>query len=151
MAAAAQPLVSGVQVLEDYRDAKLGEGKKGMLWSIRLPFAGAHPDGREIDAAHEAIVARLIEQLPAQRRVAWGDEAPAAIDIARAGAGVRGRAARRRGATRGQDVPGVSPSAKDAEDPATGVILGTGEKTSTLIELRRDGKATLELPGAGSR
>ncbi len=36
--------------------------------------------------------------------------------------------------------------AKDAEDPATGVILGTGEKTSTLIELRRDGKATLELP-----
>lgn len=36
--------------------------------------------------------------------------------------------------------------AEDAEDPTTGVILGTGEKTSTLIELRREGRATIELP-----
>lgn len=36
--------------------------------------------------------------------------------------------------------------AEDAEDPATGVILGTGEQTSTLIELRREGQATIELP-----
>lgn len=68
VAAAAQPLVSGVQVLEDYRDAKLGEGKKGMLWSIGYRSPERTLTDAEIDAAHEAIVARLIEQLPAQRR-----------------------------------------------------------------------------------
>jgi phenylalanyl-tRNA synthetase beta chain len=68
VAEAAQPLVAGVQVLEDYRDAKLGEGKKSMLWSIDYRAADRTLTDAEIDAAHEAIVARLIEQLPAQRR-----------------------------------------------------------------------------------
>ncbi len=68
ISAAAQPLVSGVEVLEDYRDAKLGEGKKSMLWSIEYRAADRTLTDAEIDAAHEAIVARLIEQLPAQRR-----------------------------------------------------------------------------------
>lgn len=68
VAEAAQPLVAGVQVLEDYRDAKLGEGKKSMLWSIDYRAADRTLTDAEIDAAHEAIVARLVEQLPAQRR-----------------------------------------------------------------------------------
>lgn len=68
VAEAAQPLVAGVQVLEDYRDAKLGEGKKSMLWSIDYRSADRTLTDAEIDAAHEAIVARLVEQLPAQRR-----------------------------------------------------------------------------------
>src|SRR6185312_12394330 len=34
IAAVAEPLVTGVRVLEDYRDAKLGAGMKSMLWSI---------------------------------------------------------------------------------------------------------------------
>lgn len=68
VAEAAQPLVAGVAVLEDYRDAKLGEGKKSMLWSIDYRSADRTLTDAEIDAAHEAIVARLVEQLPAQRR-----------------------------------------------------------------------------------
>src|SRR5262249_4206170 len=32
--AAAEPLVSGIRLLEVYRDPKLGEGMKSMLWSI---------------------------------------------------------------------------------------------------------------------
>ncbi len=68
VAEAQQPLVVGVQVLEDYRDAKLGEGKKSMLWSIDYRSPERTLTDAEIDAAHEAIVARLIEQLPAQRR-----------------------------------------------------------------------------------
>jgi phenylalanyl-tRNA synthetase beta chain len=68
VAAAEQPLVAGVKVLEDYRDAKLGDGKKSMLWSIDYRAADRTLTDAEIDAAHEAIVARLIEQLPAQRR-----------------------------------------------------------------------------------
>lgn len=68
VADAAQPLVAGVQVLEDYRDAKLGEGKKSMLWSIDYRAADRTLTDAEIDAAHEAIVARLVELLPAQRR-----------------------------------------------------------------------------------
>jgi phenylalanyl-tRNA synthetase beta chain len=65
---AQQPLVVGVQVLEDYRDAKLGDGKKSMLWSIDYRSPERTLTDAEIDAAHEAIVARLIAQLPAQRR-----------------------------------------------------------------------------------
>jgi hypothetical protein len=38
--------------------------------------------------------------------------------------------------------------AQDAEDPTTGVILGTGAETSTLLTLRREGRVTLEVPAA---
>ena len=35
-----------VRLLEDYRDAKLGDGMKSMLWSIAYRVAGAHADRR---------------------------------------------------------------------------------------------------------
>lgn len=65
---AAEPLVTGVAVLEDYRDARLGDGKKSMLWSIDYRAADRTLTDAEIDAAHEALVARLVDRLPAQRR-----------------------------------------------------------------------------------
>ncbi|MCW5809352.1 MAG: hypothetical protein KIT31_43765, partial [Deltaproteobacteria bacterium] len=64
----ADPLVSRVQLLEDYRDAKLGDGMKSMLWSIEYRAADRTLTDAEIDKAHEAIVGRLVEHLPAQRR-----------------------------------------------------------------------------------
>ena len=63
-----QPLVSGVRLLEDYRDAKLGEGMKSMLWSIAYRAADRTLTDAEVDAAHDAIVSSLVENLPAQRR-----------------------------------------------------------------------------------
>ncbi|CAN5908773.1 phenylalanine--tRNA ligase subunit beta [soil metagenome] len=63
-----EPLVSAVRLLEDYRDAKLGEGMKGMLWSILYRSPERTLTDVEVDKAHESIVARLIENLPAQRR-----------------------------------------------------------------------------------
>ncbi|MEZ4359703.1 MAG: phenylalanine--tRNA ligase subunit beta [Kofleriaceae bacterium] len=68
IAAAAEPLVAGVHVLEDYRDDKLGEGRKSMLWSIDYRAADRTLTDAEIDAAHERIVGKLVEGLPAQRR-----------------------------------------------------------------------------------
>ena len=64
----AEPLVSRVRLLEDYRDAKLGDGMKSMLWSIEYRSADRTLTDVEVDQAHEAIVARLVENLPAQRR-----------------------------------------------------------------------------------
>jgi len=52
-----------VQLLEDYRDAKLGEGKKSMLWSIEYPRSDRTLTDVEVDKAHEAIVMRLVENL----------------------------------------------------------------------------------------
>ena len=63
-----EPLVHGVRLLEDYRDAKLGENMKSMLWSIEYRSPERTLTDVEVDAAHEAIVARLVEALPAQRR-----------------------------------------------------------------------------------
>ncbi|MEP6866098.1 MAG: phenylalanine--tRNA ligase subunit beta [Deltaproteobacteria bacterium] len=68
IAAVAEPLVTGVRVLEDYRDAKLGAGMKSMLWSISYRSAERTLTEAEVEKAHEAIVARLVENLPAQRR-----------------------------------------------------------------------------------
>ncbi len=68
IALAKEPLVVGVHALEDYRDARLGEGKKSMLWSIDYRSPERTLTDAEIDAAHEAIVARLVQTLPAQRR-----------------------------------------------------------------------------------
>ena len=61
-------LIAGVRLLEDYRDAKLPPGTKSMLWSIAYRAADRTLTDAEVEKAHEAIVARLIEQLPAQRR-----------------------------------------------------------------------------------
>lgn len=68
IAAVAQPLVVAVRVLEDYRDARLGDGKKSMLWSIDYRSPERTLTDAEIDSAHEAIVAHVVATLPAQRR-----------------------------------------------------------------------------------
>jgi phenylalanyl-tRNA synthetase beta chain len=64
----AEPLVQRVRLLEDYRDAKLGEGMKSMLWSIEYRAPDRTLTDVEVDKAHETIVGRLLENLPAQRR-----------------------------------------------------------------------------------
>jgi len=63
-----EALVSRVRLLEEYRDPKLGEGQKSMLWSIEYRSPERTLTDPEVDRAHEAIVARLVEGLPAQRR-----------------------------------------------------------------------------------
>jgi phenylalanyl-tRNA synthetase beta chain len=68
IASARQPLVERAVVLEDYRDAKLPEGMKSMLWSIAYRSLERTLTDAEVDAAHEAIVAMLVDHLPAQRR-----------------------------------------------------------------------------------
>jgi phenylalanyl-tRNA synthetase beta chain len=65
---AAEPLVTGVRLVEDYRDAKLGAGMKSMLWSIAYRSPERTLTDVEVDRAHETIVGRLVENLPAQRR-----------------------------------------------------------------------------------
>ena len=64
----AEPLVQRVWLLEDYRDAKLGDGRKSMLWSIEYRSPERTLTDAEVDKAHEAIVGRLVDNLPAQRR-----------------------------------------------------------------------------------
>jgi phenylalanyl-tRNA synthetase beta chain len=64
----AEPLVQRIRLLEDYRDAKLGDARKSMLWSIEYRSPDRTLTDAEVDKAHEAIVGRLIENLPAQRR-----------------------------------------------------------------------------------
>ena len=68
IAATNETLVSSVRLLEDYRDAKLGAGMKSMLWSIAYRAPDRTLTDIEVDKAHENIVARLVENLPAQRR-----------------------------------------------------------------------------------
>ena len=68
IAAVGEPLVTSVRVLEDYRDAKLGTGMKSMLWSIAYRSPDRTLTDAEVEKAHEGIVARLVENLPAQRR-----------------------------------------------------------------------------------
>lgn len=66
---AAEPLIELVTVLEDYRDPEhVPAGKKGMLWSITYRSSEGTLTDAQVDRAHEAIVARLLEKLPAQRR-----------------------------------------------------------------------------------
>lgn len=63
-----EPLVQRVRLLEDYRDPKLGDGMKSMLWSIEYRSAERTLTDAEVDQAHEAIASRLVGNLPAQRR-----------------------------------------------------------------------------------
>jgi phenylalanyl-tRNA synthetase beta chain len=64
----AEPLVARIRLLEDYRDPKLGDGQKSMLWSIEYRSPERTLTDVEVDRAHEAIVGRLEQNLPAQRR-----------------------------------------------------------------------------------
>jgi phenylalanyl-tRNA synthetase beta chain len=64
----AEPLVQRIRLLEDYRDPKLGDGRKSMLWSIEYRSPERTLTDVEVDKAHETIVGRLVENLPAQRR-----------------------------------------------------------------------------------
>ena len=66
--AAAQPLVEGFRVVEEYRGDRLPAGHKSMLWSITYRASDRTLTDAEVEAAHEAIVARLTAELPAQRR-----------------------------------------------------------------------------------
>ena len=68
IADAGEPLIAGVRLLEDYRDAKLGEGNKSMLWSIAYRSPERTLTVAEVDRAHEGIVRRLVAELPAQQR-----------------------------------------------------------------------------------
>jgi phenylalanyl-tRNA synthetase beta chain len=62
-------LVESVRLAEEYRDpARLGAGKKSMLWSITYRAPDRTLTDAEVDAAHEAIVARLLADTPAERR-----------------------------------------------------------------------------------
>jgi len=63
-----EPLLASVRLLEVYRDRGLGAGVKSMLWSIRYRAADRTLTDAETDRAHETIVGRLVERLPAQRR-----------------------------------------------------------------------------------
>jgi phenylalanyl-tRNA synthetase beta chain len=66
--ATSEPLLSRIRLLEDYRDERLGSGMKSMLWSIAYRSPERTLTDVEVDKAHEAIVARLVQNLPAQRR-----------------------------------------------------------------------------------
>ena len=66
--AAAGPLLEGFALTEEYRDARLGAGKKSVLWSITYRSAERTLTDAEVDLAHEALVARLVADLDAQRR-----------------------------------------------------------------------------------
>jgi len=69
IARAAQPLVEGVRLTEEYRDpARLGAGKKSMLWSITYRATDRTLTDPEVDQAHEAIVAQLVRETPSERR-----------------------------------------------------------------------------------
>ncbi len=69
IAAARDPLVTEVHLLEDYRDAALTQNKqKSMLWRIAYRAPDRTLTDGEVDKAHETIVGRLVENLPAQRR-----------------------------------------------------------------------------------
>jgi phenylalanyl-tRNA synthetase beta chain len=67
---AARPaLLEELRVVEDYREAgKVPAGKKGMLWSMTYRDAARTLTDAEVDAAHEVLVARMLNELSAQRR-----------------------------------------------------------------------------------
>jgi phenylalanyl-tRNA synthetase beta chain len=68
VAAQANPLVQGVRVLEEFRDAKLPPGTKSMLYSISYRAADRTLTDADVEAAHNALVKQLVQQLGAQQR-----------------------------------------------------------------------------------
>ncbi len=65
---AADALVEAIALREDYRDAKLPAGTKSMLFSITYRAGDRTLTDAEVEAAHEAIVARATAELGATRR-----------------------------------------------------------------------------------
>ena len=60
--------IEELTLLEDYRGDKVAAGQKSMLWSLRYRSLERTLTDVEVDGAHERIVARLVTDLPAQRR-----------------------------------------------------------------------------------
>ena len=57
------------RILEDYRKpGRVPTGKKGMLWTFTYQSGDRTLTDEEVDRAHEGLVARLLKQLPAERR-----------------------------------------------------------------------------------
>jgi phenylalanyl-tRNA synthetase beta chain len=68
-AAAAEPLLTDLQVREDFRDPKYAPaGKKGMLWSMTYRADDRTLTDAEADAAHARVVAALSGKLAIQIR-----------------------------------------------------------------------------------
>jgi phenylalanyl-tRNA synthetase beta chain len=66
---AREPLLRDIAVLEDYREpGKVPAGKKGMLWSMTYRAGDRTLTDAEVDAAHERLVATLLEAVSGQRR-----------------------------------------------------------------------------------
>jgi len=62
--AAAEPLLTDVRVVEDYREAgRVPEGKKGMLWSFTFRSPERTLTDAEVDAAHARLRDRLVSAL----------------------------------------------------------------------------------------
>jgi len=60
MAAAAEPLLRELAVLEDFRDPRyVAPGKKGMLWTMTYRAADRTLTDAEVDAAHARVVSAL--------------------------------------------------------------------------------------------
>ena len=69
IAAAEEPLMESVHILEEYADPeRVPSGKKGVLWSLAYRSASGTLTDAEVDQAHESIVSRLLTELPAERR-----------------------------------------------------------------------------------
>jgi phenylalanyl-tRNA synthetase beta chain len=63
------PILVDLTVLEDYRDPeKVPTGKKGMLWSMTYRADDRTLTDAEVDAAHDALVGKLLGQLRATKR-----------------------------------------------------------------------------------
>jgi phenylalanyl-tRNA synthetase beta chain len=63
-----EPLLEDVRVLEEYRDAKLGPGKKSMLWTLRYRAADRTLTDEEVQKAHQSIVDKLRADLAIEVR-----------------------------------------------------------------------------------
>ncbi|MBK9070182.1 MAG: phenylalanine--tRNA ligase subunit beta [Myxococcales bacterium] len=68
LAAAATDLVEGIDLLEEYRDAKLPSGTKSMLWSVTYRAADRTLTEKDVEAAHESMLVAAKAQLGATAR-----------------------------------------------------------------------------------
>ena len=68
VAAQANPLVQSIRVLEEFRDAKLPPGTKSMLYSVSYRAADRTLTDADVEAAHSALLSKLVLELGAQQR-----------------------------------------------------------------------------------
>ncbi len=62
-------LLEELRIVEDYREAgKVPVGKKGMLWSMTYRDPSRTLTDAEVDAVHEELVARMLQELRGVRR-----------------------------------------------------------------------------------